>query len=98
MSYRRYLDEQRPSLIDHRMKGIRGPGIPLDPDDEVGMAPAARSRAGASRGLLGRTRGGGPALQVRRRYRHVRPAFAPMPWSDPLPYEDPMERAIRWNS
>jgi hypothetical protein len=25
----------------------------------------------------------------------VRPAFAPSPYSDPLPYEEPWERAFR---
>ena len=96
VSYRRYLDEQRPTLIDHRMSGLRGPGVPIDPDDTPEVAPVAR---GSGSRRFGRARGGGSAgPQVRRRYNHVRPAFAPLPWSDPLPYEDPMERAFRWNS
>jgi hypothetical protein len=29
------------------------------------------------------------------RFRHMKPAFAPSPFSDPLPYEEPWERAFR---
>jgi hypothetical protein len=87
VSFRRYLKENRGLFADHRIRPP-GPGIPLDEDavitDEVLGGPSARRR--------GRDRRIDPA---RGRFRHVKPAFAPSIWTEPLPYEEPLERIFR---
>lgn len=92
MSFHRFLKDNRGAFIDHRMPASAGPGVARELDD----TPETYTRRTGG-GLLRRSRSAQTAV-LRRRYRHVRPAWAPMPFSDPLPYEDPMERARQWNS
>lgn len=93
MSFLDYLKEHRGQFIDHRATPPARPGTSaLEAEDALEEHDVVR--------------GGGHAPGVRRRrrdrleqrgirFRHVRPAFAPSPYSDPLPYEEPWERAFR---
>jgi len=83
VSFLDYLKEHRGQFIDHRVAPPPGPGITAQEAEEA----LDRSRPGGGRRMRSQTRG--------IRYRHVRPAFAPSPFSDPLPYEEPWERAFR---
>lgn len=93
MSFLDYLKDNRGDFIDHRVTPPASLAAAswdsldlLDTDIATGSTPAG-SRAR-------RRRGGKPAAQ-HTRFRHVRPVFAPSPYSDPLPYEEPWERAFR---
>ncbi len=92
MSFLDYLKDNRGQFIDHRAapptrQGITAQEAEADLDDSPisggGGATATRRRR--------RPRSAPPGV----RFRHVRPAFAPSPYSDPLPYEEPWERAFR---
>ncbi|MCB0878957.1 MAG: hypothetical protein KDC46_08255 [Thermoleophilia bacterium] len=94
MSFLDYLKEHRGQFIDHRASVPVTQGITAQEAEETLDDPS-----------LIVTGGGGRAPQRRRRrprpeprgirFRHMRPAFAPSPYSDPLPYEEPWERAFR---
>jgi hypothetical protein len=92
VSFLDYLKENRGLFIDHR----------ATPPTRVGVS--AQEAADSSDEPL--VIGGGSATSSRRRrrprtapqgvrFRHVRPAFSPSPYSDPLPYEEPWERVFR---
>lgn len=94
MSFLDYLKDNRGLFIDHRAAPPTRPGT-------TALEAEADLEDGATQ-----VGGGGPAAAMRRRrrprstpvgvrFRHVRPAFAPLPYSDPLPYEEPWERAFR---
>jgi len=91
VSFLDYLKEHRGQFIDHRVAtpiGSHRAGDELDTAHE----DARTSGGGATpRGVGRRRRSGGASA----RFRHVRPAFTPLPYSDPLPYEEPWERALR---
>ena len=93
MSFLDYLKDNRGQFVDHRGTPPTGPGRSaleielLDLPDHGGSASAAhapqrrrRARSTSRSGI---------------RFRHVRPMYAPLPYSDPLPYEEPWERAFR---
>jgi hypothetical protein len=95
MSFLDYLKEHRGEFIDHRATLPIRQGIGALEAEELAID-------------AGDVRGGGgvdpnPGRRRRRprteprgiRFRHVRPAFSPSPYSDPLPYEEPWERAFR---
>ncbi|MCW2956817.1 MAG: hypothetical protein JWO69_1686 [Thermoleophilia bacterium] len=94
MSFLDYLKEHRGQYIDHRATPPSHAGVSIDDVDPGPYEPTGSS-----------TRGGGPGEATRRRrpraahrsirLRYVRPAFAPSAFSDPLPYEEPWERAFR---
>ncbi|MBC7460129.1 MAG: hypothetical protein H7287_02070 [Thermoleophilia bacterium] len=94
MSFLDYLHDNRGVFIDHRVTPPASLAASswdstdlLDADTAAGTPPAgsrARRRRGSKAASAGATR-----------FRHVRPAFAPSPYSDPLPYEEPWERAFR---
>lgn len=97
MSFRRHLNQQPELLIDHLHEhrdryvelGIMKPagsGVPIDED--IGGAPPLATGASSRR----RTRS---ASRAHVRYRHILPVFGRSAWSDPLPYEEPWERAHR---
>ena len=68
-----------------------GPGSAGRPNGE--KSGIRRRRAGiAGAGTAGTA---GTRTPARQRYNHVRPAFAPAPYADPLPYDEPWERAHR---
>jgi hypothetical protein len=93
MSFLDYLKEHRGQFIDHRAT------------PPIRQGPSAQEAEDALDDVPTVTGGGssGPSRRRRRprpeprgiRFRHVRPAFAPSPYSDPLPYEEPWERAFR---
>jgi hypothetical protein len=94
MSFLDYLKEHRGQFIDHRAAPPIRQGITAQEAEELLDEDPAASVSG----------GGGPISRRRRRprqsppgirFRHVRPAFSPSPFSDPLPYEEPWERAFR---
>jgi len=89
MSLHKYLKDNRGLLIDHRMPppAPPGPGVPLD--DDSAPAFGAASHPGRKR------RSGRSGTRMAIRYRHVIPAFSPSPWTEPLPYESPLDRARR---
>lgn len=90
MSFLDYLKEHRGEFIDHR---VAPPVGALSAADELDLAlDESRTMRGGSR-RRGDRRRRGDANAVR--FRHVRPAFSPSPYSDPLPYEEPWERALR---
>lgn len=97
MSFRRHLNQQPELLIDHlhehrdRYLGLAivrpsGAGTPIE-DDLVAPAPLSSARASSRR----RARSVSPPI----RYRHILPLYGRSAWSDPLPYEEPWERAHR---
>lgn len=94
MDFLDYLKENRGQFIDHRAAPPTRPGTTaleaeaaLDEQHTVGGG-------GGDPGAGRRRRRARPGMQGVR-FRHVRPAFAPSPYSDPLPYEEPWERAFR---
>jgi hypothetical protein len=94
LSFLDYLKDNRGEFIDHRVTppvslaamAWDAPDLP-ETDPATGAPATHGSRARRRRG----SKPGAPAT----RFRHVRPAFAPSPYSDPLPYEEPWERAFR---
>lgn len=90
MSFLDYLKEHRGQFIDHRVAPPPRPGITAqDAEEALDLERRGSSPTSSSRDRRKRYRARGV------RYRHVRPAFAPSPFSDPLPYEEPWERAFR---
>ncbi len=92
MSFLDYLKDNRGQFIDHRAAPPVRQGITAQEAEEAlddstvtggGTATATRRHR--------RPRSAPPGV----RFRHVRPAFSPSPYSDPLPYEEPWERAFR---
>ena len=94
MSFLDYLDEHRGQFIDHRALPPACPALSaaeaaeLAGTDVIGGGADGDHRSGARRR---RARSGRPDI----RFRHLRPAFSPSPYSDPLPYEEPWERVFR---
>jgi hypothetical protein len=92
MSFLDYLKEHRGDFIDHRVAPpMNLAAIAWDSDELLEDSSATQAIAG---GRARRSRRGKAAARGTR-FRHVRPAFAPSPYSDPLPYEEPWERAFR---
>lgn len=93
MSFLDYLKEHRGQFIDHRAAlPVQQGTTALQAEDELDdrTVQGGGSSAGASR------RRRRPRAEPRGiRFRYIRPAFAPSPYSDPLPYEEPWERAFR---
>ena len=96
MSFLDYLKEHRGQFIDHRAAPPARQGTTaLEAEDALDVDPdaVAGGGAGAMSGIRRRRRPRPAPRDVR--FRHVRPAFSPSPYSDPLPYEEPWERAFR---
>lgn len=103
MSFLDYLKEHRGLFIDHRTSIPTHQGLTAQEAEER----AHESSTTAAGSVSGGGSGGSPGEPVRTRrrrqsadprniqFRHIRPAFAPSPYSDPLPYEEPWERAFR---
>lgn len=98
MSFLDYLKDHRGQFLDHRAAAPTNPGPSAAEaeearlDDPHGSGPPGASRGGRSTAVRRRR----PREQRNGiRYRHIRPAFSPSPYSDPLPYEAPWERAFR---
>ena len=91
MSFLDYLKENRGQFIDHRIVPPRprpsshDAALDEPPGDELDVTGSA---------WPGRRRRARPA-QRDVRFRQLRPLYAPLPYSDPLPYEEPWERAFR---
>ena len=90
MSFLDYLKDNRGQFVDHRGAPPTNP-IPsaqdmelLDLPERDGSSPSAVRRRRRTRTAPGGIR-----------FRQVRPTYAPLPYSDPLPYEEPWERAFR---
>lgn len=91
MGLRRFLKENRGMYLDHRHEPPTGPGIAIDADLRTAGGALGSPLLGG--GDTRRRRRGSPPDRVR--YRQVQPAFTPTALSDPLPYEEPWERAMR---
>lgn len=91
MSFLDYLKEHRGDFIDHRVTPPANLAAIAWDSDELLVDGATSQPVGGGRSR--RRRGKAPTRGTR--FRHVRPAFAPSPYSDPLPYEEPWERAFR---
>lgn len=93
MSFLDYLKDNRGLFIDHRATPPMHSGVTAleaaESLDEPAIVIGGGSPAAARRRRRPRTAPRGV------RFRHVRPAFAPSPYSDPLPYEEPWERVFR---
>ena len=94
MSFLDYLKENRGQFIDHRAAPPTRQGITAQEaedalDDDIAVIGGGGAMTAARRRRRARTAPQGV------RFRHVRPAFSPSPYSDPLPYEEPWERAFR---
>jgi hypothetical protein len=94
MSFLDYLKDHRGQFVDHRHASApTNPGpsaleielLDLPDTDAAASGTAAPSR----RRRRSRTTPGSI------RFRQVRPTYAPLPYSDPLPYDEPWERAFR---
>jgi hypothetical protein len=86
VSFARYLHEHRDAFVDLRIQEPSRPGVTLDEEAVL------HSSSGPSRSSTRpRWRGGG-APEEPIRFRHVKPAFAPSPFHDPLPFLEPSER------
>lgn len=93
MSFLDYLKENRGLFIDHRAAPPTRPGISaMEAEDSLDEPLVVGGGASASAARR-RRRPRSATAQVR--FRHVRPAFSPSPYSDPLPYEEPWERVFR---
>lgn len=93
MSFLDYLKEHRGQFIDHRAATPVRQGITaLQAEDELDDQAVQGGGAGAG-SARHRRRARSESRAVR--FRHIKPAFAPSPYSDPLPYEEPWERAFR---
>ncbi|MCW2949211.1 MAG: hypothetical protein JWN41_224 [Thermoleophilia bacterium] len=97
VSFLDYLKDNRGAFIDHR----ETPPVTLaaiswdaaehpDPDHDAAAAPTRGLRARRRRSPANSSQHAASS-----RFRQLRPAFAPSPYSDPLPYEEPWERAFR---
>ena len=94
MSFLDYLKEHRGQFIDHRATPPSRPGITAqEAEDFLDVEIDTVSGGGAATTTRRRRRPRTAPQGVR--FRHVRPAFSPSPYSDPLPYEEPWERAFR---
>lgn len=86
MSFLDYLKEHRGQFIDHRITIPLHQGVTaIEADEQASSEEKPPSRRGK------KTRPDLPQI----RFRHIRPVFSPSPFSDPLPYEEPWERAFR---
>lgn len=94
MSFLDYLKENRGLFIDHRAAPPTRPGISAMEAEDSLDEPLVTGGGGASASSTRRRRRPRTAPQGVR-FRHVRPAFSPSPYSDPLPYEEPWERVFR---
>lgn len=95
MSFLDYLKDNRGLFIDHRAAPPTRPGMTaLEAEDALDDEPALMGGGGHAAGTTRRRRRPRTA-PTGVRFRHVRPAFSPSPYSDPLPYEEPWERAFR---
>ena len=94
MSFLDYLKEHRGQFIDHRATPPSRPGTTAqEAEDALDVDIDTVSGGGAATMTRRRRRPRSAPQGVR--FRHVRPAFSPSPYSDPLPYEEPWERAFR---
>lgn len=93
MSFLDYLKDNRGLFIDHRSEPPASAGIPVPDPDNGAMLDDATGIAGTGASSTRRRRARRTPRGVR--YRHLQPAFAPSPYSDPLPYEESWERAWR---
>jgi hypothetical protein len=94
LSFLDYLKEHRGQFIDHRATPPSRPGLSAQ-EAEADLDHDVVQGGGAAMGVATRRRRRPRSAPVGVRFRHVRPAFAPSPYSDPLPYEEPWERAFR---
>lgn len=92
MSFLDYLKDNRAQFIDHRATPPSSAGIPVP---EADVTSGEDGSGGASIGASATRRRRARRSPRGVRYRHVQPAFAPSPYSDPLPYEESWERAWR---
>ncbi len=92
MSFLDYLKDNRGQFIDHRATPPASPAISAQEAEDC-LDDATVTGGGGSSGSRRRRRPRPTPAGVR--FRHVRPAFSPSPYSDPLPYEEPWERAFR---
>ena len=96
MSFLDYLKEHRGMYIDHRAAPPTRPAMTAQEAEEACIGASVEGGgAGASPSGSARRRRRPRTAPVGVRFRHVRPAFSPSPYSDPLPYEEPWERAFR---
>lgn len=90
MSFGGFVKDQRGWHLDHPPPEVLRPGVPIDDDHRIEV------RGGGGPAPPRRRRRGGPPPDRDVRFRYVRPIVAPPPWTEPLPYEDPLERAARY--
>ena len=94
MSFLDYLKDHRGQFIDHRVQVPIRQGVTAQEAEDLLDDGISVDGGGGSAGPTRRRRR--PRQQPRGiRFRHMRPAFSPSPYSDPLPYEEPWERAFR---
>ena len=94
MSFLDYLKDNRGEFIDHRVtQPMSLAAASWDSVDLLDVDTAAGPPSADGSNARRRRKGASGASTTR--FRHVRPAFAPSPYSDPLPYEEPWERAYR---
>lgn len=92
MSFLDYLKDNRGQFIDHRAAPPTRQGITAqEAEAELDESPISGGGGASAARRRRRPRSAPPGVH----FRHVRPAFSPSPYSDPLPYEEPWERAFR---
>jgi hypothetical protein len=94
LSFLEYLKEHRGQFIDHRATPPSRPGKSAQ-EVEASLEHDVVQGGGGASGTATRRRRKPRGAPAGVRFRHVRPAFSPSPYSDPLPYEEPWERAFR---
>ena len=96
MSFLDYLKENRGQFIDHRAALPSRPSTTaLEAEDLLEDTMSVHGGGGDSLPTAARRRRRARIGPSGVRFRHIRPAFAPSPYSEPLPYEEPWERAFR---
>ncbi len=94
MSFLEYLKEHRGQFIDHRVQVPIRQGVTAQEAEDLLDEPLTVTGGGGAPSTMRRRRR--PRQQPPGiRFRHMKPAYAPSPYSDPLPYEEPWERAFR---
>jgi hypothetical protein len=93
VSFLDYLKENRGLFIDHRAAPPTRPGTTAQEAADELDEPAIVIGGGSASTMRRRRRPRTAPQGVR--FRHIRPAFSPSPYSDPLPYEEPWERVFR---